>query len=97
MIPFHANSCVLGVVIGKSGVLYGTTYTEGTSNGGTVFSLTPPASTGGAWIETVLYNFTGSHGLNPTGVAISKNGVLFGTTQNGGAPCGCGTVFALKP
>jgi uncharacterized repeat protein (TIGR03803 family) len=48
-----------GVVIGKDGVLYGTTYWGGKIGNGTVFSLTPPTSPGDSWTETVLHNFTG--------------------------------------
>src|SRR5580658_6375393 len=45
-----------GVVVGKDGVLYGTTYYGGTgaacTNGcGTIYLLTPSASPGGAWTE----------------------------------------------
>jgi len=85
------------VVIDKSGVLYGTTYSGGTSNAGTVFSLTPPASPGGAWTETVLHTFTGYSDANPNaGLAIGKSGVLYGTTFSGGTT-GSGTVFSLTP
>ena len=85
------------VVIGSGGVLYGTTAYGGTSNNGTVFSLTPPAPVGGPWTEAVLYNFTGTHGSLPeAAVAIGPNGVLYGTTVRGGSSNN-GTVFALKP
>lgn len=94
-------NAVAGVLIGKGGVLYGTTQSGGTSGDGTVFSLTPPASPGGRWTEEVLLTFAGSNGANPmTGVVIGKDRVLYGTTQIGGNPnCsgGCGTVFSLTP
>jgi uncharacterized repeat protein (TIGR03803 family) len=92
-----------GVVIGSGGVLFGTTKEGGGSNQGTVFSLTPPASPGSPWTETVLYNFTGgSDGGEPlAGVAIDNSGVLYGTTEYGGIRkrrnSGCGTVFMLTP
>ena len=101
-----------GVVIGSGGVLYGTTYYGGTGSCpplpgcGTVFSLTPPASPGGFWTETVLHNFTGTDGANPfAGLVIGSGGVLYGTTQgtdqSGGSLCepsgSCGTVFSLTP
>jgi uncharacterized protein (TIGR03437 family) len=91
-----------GVVIGTGGVLYGATAAGGPANAGTVFSLTPPKSAGGAWIESVLYAFTGgSPGVgNLSGLAVGDGGVLYGTTEGGGTgPCprGCGTVFALTP
>ena len=88
-----------GIARGSAGVLYGTTYSGGTSNNGTVFSLTPPASQGVAWTETVLYNFAGGagDGANPQGgVVIGPAGVLCGTTTGGG-PANSGTVFSLAP
>jgi uncharacterized repeat protein (TIGR03803 family) len=94
-----------GVAIGSGGVLYGTTFFDGLGSG-TVFSLTPPASPGGSWTETVLYNFgsTVHDGLYPmSAVVIGDGGVLYGTTQDGGSTSGscgfmgCGTVFVLTP
>lgn len=83
-----------GVVIGSSGVLYGSTYLGGTSGAGTVFSLTPPTS-GGAWTESVLYSFTGgSDGAYPTASVVVGTGVLYGTTYLGGTS-DYGTVFSL--
>jgi uncharacterized repeat protein (TIGR03803 family) len=82
-------------------VLYGTTYNGGTSNEGTVFSLTAPVSPHGSWTEEVLYSFTGgSDGGGPTaGVTIGKDGVLYGTTEYNGAgvPDTVGVVFSLTP
>ena len=86
----------VGVVIGSSGVLYGTTDYGGTSTNGTVFSLTPPTSPGGSWIKAVLHNFSGNDGGNPGLIKISENGVLYGTTFHGGTSQ-AGTVFELKP
>jgi uncharacterized repeat protein (TIGR03803 family) len=97
------GSPIGSVAIGSGGVLYGTTYggrcSGHASSAGTVFSLTPPASSGGAWTETVLYDFTygSTDGSNPAaGVGIGADGVLYGTTVLGGA-FGLGTVFALTP
>jgi len=89
---------VAGLVIGGGGVLYGTTSSGGASNLGTVFKLAPPASPGGLWTESVLHNFTGyDDGGDPVaGLAISKDGMLYGTTSKGGTSK-AGTVFALKP
>jgi uncharacterized repeat protein (TIGR03803 family) len=102
---------VAGLVIGKNGALYGTTYSGGGSSicfstedvgCGTVFELTPPASPSGSWTETVLYSFTGgSDGGFPSAVII-EGGRFYGTTTFGGAlrACGgfgCGSVFALTP
>jgi uncharacterized repeat protein (TIGR03803 family) len=92
-----------GLVIGKKGVLYGTTSAGGTASNGTVFELSP-ADPGAPWTETVLYSFGGGgQGGDPLGgVVIGQNGVLYGTTLNFGASqlCpgyDCGTVFALQP
>jgi uncharacterized repeat protein (TIGR03803 family) len=72
-------------------VLYGTTTAGGGStNGGTVFSVTP----GG--IEHLLHSFTGGDGLNPYSNLILFNHVLYGTTYRGGAH-GLGVVFSLAP
>jgi hypothetical protein len=102
-----------------NGVLYGTTLVGGSGTVcdigaggcGTVFQLTPPATAGGAWTEAVIYNFTGSNGdgaIPSGGLALGKNGALYGTTAYGGSdtsgslcrtytPPGCGTVFKLTP
>jgi len=88
-----------GVVIGKDGVLYGTTGDGGTSTFGTVFALKPSTSPGGAWTETVLYSFTGGSdgGFPNASLAIGKSGALYGTTSWGGAPSNTGTWFELNP
>jgi uncharacterized repeat protein (TIGR03803 family) len=93
---------VAGVVLGKNGVLYGTVQYAGTSqncsiieNGyygcGAVYSLTPPASLGGAWTEQTLYTFQGgTDGAVPlAGLTIGKNGELYGTTYAGGTGSAC--------
>ncbi|HTQ57449.1 MAG TPA: choice-of-anchor tandem repeat GloVer-containing protein [Bryobacteraceae bacterium] len=95
-----------GVVIGKNGTLYGTTSEGGnTACGdvfgcGTVFSLKPPALSGGTWTETVLHGFdttTGDGGSPLGGVTIGPGGVLYGTTEVGGTTDGTGSVYALVP
>jgi uncharacterized repeat protein (TIGR03803 family) len=96
-----------GVAIGAQGVLYGVTGLGGTSSScsggcGTVFSLSPPASSGGAWTESVLHSFGRNDGYQPVSVAIGSGGVLYGMTWAGGtsANCGaggCGTAFSLTP
>jgi len=88
-----------GITIGDGGILYGTTYQGGSSNQGVAFSLTPPASAGAPWTETILHSFAGgSDGSLPeSGLALGAGGVLYGTTYSGGSSCDCGTVFALVP
>jgi len=87
-----------GLAIDSDGVLYGTTFFGGTSNLGTVFSLTPPLAPGGVWTETVLHSFTAyPDGAYPwAGVLIGTGGVLYGTTEQDG-DLGGGTVFSLTP
>ncbi|MGH6869425.1 MAG: choice-of-anchor tandem repeat GloVer-containing protein, partial [Methylocella sp.] len=91
-----------GLIFDADGALYSTTFLGGTSGGGTVFKLTPPAAGKTQWTETVLYSFTGLDGLEPAAALIfNSNGALFGTTfaggndGHGGALNG-GTVFKLK-
>jgi len=86
------------LVIGEGGVLYGTTWGGGAHGFGTVFSLNPPVSPGGAWTENVLYSFQlGVDAINPNSrLVIGTGGVLYGTTSNGGT-LGYGTVFSLTP
>jgi uncharacterized repeat protein (TIGR03803 family) len=93
-----------GVIFDAAGNLYGTTLQGGASGVGTVFELSPPATPGGAWTESVLYAFLGgtTDGAKPfTGLAWDSSGNLYGTTYQGGlndggyCRVGCGTVFQL--
>lgn len=86
-----------GLVLNSSGQLFGTTYAGG-SGWGTVFELMPPTESGGAWTISQIYAFSGgSDGANPrASLVFSPRGVLFGTTEQGGAN-GYGTVFSLTP
>jgi uncharacterized repeat protein (TIGR03803 family) len=89
-------------VLGAGGTLYSTAYGGGENGFGTVFSLTPPDVPGGDWTKTVIYAFQGGQdGAHPLGNLMSRNGVLYGTTYQGGGSksCdgGCGTVFRLTP
>jgi uncharacterized repeat protein (TIGR03803 family) len=89
----------LGVVVGTGGVLYGTT-SQGPQGhgGGRVFSLTPPTVPGTPMTETTLHAFTGSDGdgLTPSALLVAPNGMLYGSTVDGGTS-NCGTVFELAP
>jgi uncharacterized repeat protein (TIGR03803 family) len=60
VVSFVFEHVTKAVIIGHGGVLYGTTEGGGTSNNGTVFSLTPPGSPGASWTETALYSFAGA-------------------------------------
>jgi uncharacterized repeat protein (TIGR03803 family) len=89
-----------GLTMGKNGVLYGTTLRGGVWGKGTLFQLTPPATAGGPWTETVLYSFTGRNGdgAGPKSMPrlfLGNDGALYGTTREGGAS-NAGTVFRLS-
>jgi len=86
---------VAGLVFDATGNIYGTTVGGGSGGNGTVFKLTP--SSGGNWVETVIYNFTGgSDGGGPrAGLTWDAKGNLYGTTFYGAA--GFGVVFELSP
>jgi uncharacterized repeat protein (TIGR03803 family) len=74
----------------KTGNLYGTTVSGGTTNNGTVFVVNPTTGT-----ETVLYSFQGGvDGFNPYSSVVRIGTTIFGTTLNGGQ-FGYGTVFSL--
>jgi uncharacterized repeat protein (TIGR03803 family) len=87
-----------GVVMDENGALYGVTVRGGISSRGAIYKLTPPATPGGAWTETILHFFGGStNGMGPASRLLRiKNGTLYGTTLAGGK-FGAGTVFRLKP
>lgn len=95
------------LVFDSAGNIYGTTAYggngefgcgQGAARGcGTVFELTPPASDGGGWTETVLHSFAGNEkdGFGVySGLVLGKNGVLFGFTVAGGATDN-GAVFGV--
>ncbi len=94
------EASVAGLIQDAEGNLYGTTSEGGSSNGGTVFKLEPPAQQGGAWTEVVLYNFCSLKGCvdgtNPVaGLIQDASGNLYGTTYAGG-PHGWGAVFEVN-
>jgi uncharacterized repeat protein (TIGR03803 family) len=86
---FNVKAFLNGVIVDSAGELYGTTWAGGTGLGfSMVYMLTPSRS---GYSASVLYKFGGAEILN--GVTLGS-GVLYGTTQNGGA-AGVGTVYAL--
>src|SRR4029077_20749871 len=92
------NGPAASLVADVSGNLYGTTGGGGINTCcGTVFELSPPATAGGSWSETILYSFLGgSDGDTPLGTLIfDKLGNLYGTTSG---PTGSGSsIFELSP
>jgi uncharacterized repeat protein (TIGR03803 family) len=90
-----------GLLIDKTGALYGTTPYSGDLGEGTVFKVTPPAKSGNPWTESVLYTFGLSgapdDGNQPMASLIADStGALYGTTIFGGTQ-GNGAVFKLTP
>jgi uncharacterized repeat protein (TIGR03803 family) len=86
-----------GVVIGAGGVLYGTTYSGGNSDNGTVFSLTPAVVADAPWVKALLYEFPRNPQQHPETVALGTDGLLYGTTNLKKKGSQGGTVFALAP
>lgn len=88
-----------GVAVNKgTGALYFATFYGGAEGFGAIFKLTPPASPGGAWINTWLYNFSAGDGSYPVQGVLLSNGVLYGTTPCTGGDCSgaaCGTVYSF--
>lgn len=82
------------MIVGKGGVLYGTTVFGGAHGDGIVFKLTPKGS---GYTETILHTFgEGDDGARPAGNVIAdKRGDLFGETVIGGADQQ-GIVFELS-
>jgi len=88
-----------GLIIDSVGNLYGTTFSGGTSNIGTLFELVKNSD--GSYTEKVLYSFLGStsgDGSNPgPGLITDSAGNFYGTTLFGGSSMnctnGCGMAF----
>jgi uncharacterized repeat protein (TIGR03803 family) len=81
-VPDAANP-VNGLIMDKSGNLYGTAYNGGGGESGAVFELSPNGS--GGWTEQVISPINSLYG----GLAMNSAGDLFGTTAD--------TVFELQP
>jgi len=89
-----------GLAADAAGNLYGTTESGGHSGSydglGTVFELSPPAKSTGAWMQTTIYSFsnTGDGVIPLSGVILDSAGNLYGTTAGSGSG---DTVFELSP
>jgi uncharacterized repeat protein (TIGR03803 family) len=78
------------LIFDASGNLYGTSYSGGVNDLGTVYELIPRA--GGTWGEKVLCNFAGTSGSGayPFGnLVFDSKGNLYGTTNKGGTGTNC--------
>ncbi len=82
-----------GLVIDKSGNLYGVTYAGGASGAGTVFKV---SQSGGVWTETVLHSFNIRDGETPWAGLMVRGNRLYGATSACGNKCG-GTIFEVIP
>jgi len=88
-----------GVVMDRTGNLYGATAFGGPNGaGGTIYQLVPGPT---GWTENVLYGFCGqplcSDGNYPSsGLLLDAKGSLYGTTGRGGNDVGYGVVFKLR-
>jgi uncharacterized repeat protein (TIGR03803 family) len=84
-----------GIMIDKSGNLYGTTCCGGSYGYGLVFELSPVKR---RWKEVLIYTFDGSSGNNasPNGsLTLDAAGNIYGTTPGYSGYC-CGVVFKLS-
>src|SRR5579864_9298503 len=79
--------------VAKNGDLYGVTEGGGGCNGSAIYKLTAPQTRGGAWTETVLYEYTGNTEF-PVSLVIDKDGALYGTGEGPGIR---GFIFRLTP
>ena len=80
-----------GLTLAKDGNLYGTTTSGGTTGNGVVFQISLPGG-----IEKPIYSFAGgSDAAAPfAGLVEAGNGILYGTTVNGGTN-NLGAVFSV--
>ncbi len=82
------------LIIDAAGNLFGTAYSGGAANAGTVFEIAKTQQ-GYATSPTTLVSFTGADGANPdSGLTADAAGNLFGTTYQGGTN-NDGTLFEV--
>jgi len=96
----NGSNPVAPLIQGADGNFYGTTqqggpncFSYGVNGCGTVFKMTPKG------MLTTLYYFCSlancADGAGPNGLLLGTDGRFYGTTLNGGAPGGWGTVFKI--
>lgn len=80
-----------GLIQGRDGNFFGTTFGGGAIGNGTVFQITASGTL------TTLHSFNGSDGSTPFAPVIqARDGNFYGTTYAGGAD-NAGTVFKMTP
>ena len=96
--PRDGADPVAGVVFDKAGNLVGAAAIGGGQGRGMLFELSPPATPGGPWTETILKQFHKSPdgGSPECRLIVTSTGQLVGTTFQGGTN-NAGTAFALLP
>jgi len=85
------------LVAGPNGVLYGTSL-GGTPPSFSLWSLTPPATAGGAWTENTLYTVTANETAGIGILAAGIDGILYLSTST--TACGntyCSNLASLTP
>jgi uncharacterized repeat protein (TIGR03803 family) len=84
---------VLSLTLNQGGSLFGT-IPGGSNSPGSVYELRYVNS---GWIFAPLYSFQGTDGAGPAAaVTLAPNGVVYGSTQSGGAT-NQGVVYMLRP
>jgi len=81
-----------GVILDRTGDLFGTTSEGGSNNGGTVYELSPVS---GGWTFNSFFSFP-RNSTPDVPLTMDSQGNLYGETYGGGA-YGYGTVFKLTP
>jgi uncharacterized repeat protein (TIGR03803 family) len=82
------------VLEASDGMLYGTTQLGGTANNGTVFRLNKDGS---GYSVVHSFDYSSGDGRGPAGALLqASDGLLYGTTANGGNASDAGTLFELN-
>ncbi|MFZ1008891.1 MAG: choice-of-anchor tandem repeat GloVer-containing protein [Candidatus Sulfotelmatobacter sp.] len=80
------------VALDPSGNLFGIALDGGANSAGVIFKV---SESSGTWAESAPYSFTFQAGPSH-GLTSDAAGNIYGSTQSGGSPCDCGTLFELS-